>query len=147
MSAGYTYKTMADPADPSPDDPAASPLEHIVDDYEPRQEALDFAIKAVESGVTFEETQRRLMENGWAESDAQDIVEEARIQTLETRGVVTRDKVLRNINSRYSRGMNGGWLIGFPIWSSMVRLIHSLGNIAFLRRRRSHKSEVDDRRE
>jgi len=136
---------MSESADPSSNDPAASPLDHIVDDYEPRQEALDFAIKAIASGVKFDDTQAKLIESGWSESDAQDIVEEARIQTQETRGVVTRDTVLRRINTRYSRGMNGGWLIGFPIWSSMVRLIHSLGSMSFLRRTQSQKP--DERRE
>ncbi len=135
---------MPDPADPSSSDPSASPLEHIVDDYEPRQEALDFAIKAIASGVTFEDTQARLIETGWSESDAQDIVEEARIYTQEARGVVTRDTVLRRINTRYSRGMNGGWLIGFPIWSSMVRLIHSLGSMSLLRRTQSQKPDDRD---
>lgn len=132
---------MSDSADPPSNDPAPSPLEHIVDDYEPRQEALDFAIKAIASGAKFDDTQAKLIENGWSESDAQDIVEEARIFTQEARGVVTRDTVLRRINTRYSRGMNGGWLIGFPIWSSMVRLIHSLGSMSFLRRTQSQKPD------
>jgi hypothetical protein len=135
------------PAEPSADDPSISPLDRIVDDYEPHQEALDLAIKTLESGITFEETHAKLMEIGWSESDAQDIVEEARIATQETRGVYTRDQVLRNVNNRYGRSMNGGWLIGFPVWSSFVRLMHSLANMGFLRGTRSRESESQERRD
>jgi hypothetical protein len=79
-----------------------SPLEQIVDDYEPRLEAFDLAVAALQTGSTFEQVKSRLMAIGWADSDAEEILEEARIHTREMRGVVTRDQVLRHAHRRFS---------------------------------------------
>src|SRR2546423_13953196 len=110
-----------------------SPLDQIVDDYEPRLEAFDLAVAALQTGSTFEEVKSRLMEIGWSESDAQEILEEARIHTREARGLITRDQVLRNVHGRYRQGMSG-WFVGFPLWAAAFRFIHARVRLAILLR-------------
>ncbi|MDB5323342.1 MAG: hypothetical protein JWN40_4973 [Phycisphaerales bacterium] len=120
---------MADePSDPSP-------LNDVVDDYAPRQDALEWATAELAAGRTFEHLTARLITTGWSQSDAAEIVEEARQQTRHYRGAVTREQIVRASNRRYRQAMTGGWFVGFPIVAAAMRLIHSLASLASLRRR------------
>lgn len=116
-------------------DPTDSPLDHIVDDYVPRQDALEWATAQFASGRSFEELVTQLTADGWTETDATEIVEEARRQTLHVRGAVTRQQIVHASNRRYRQAMTGGWFVGFPSVAAAMRLIHSLASLASLRRR------------
>jgi hypothetical protein len=118
----------------SPPDP--SRLDHVVDDYAPRQEAIEWAVSELTQGRSFEDTQRELTEGGWHDADAVAIVEEARRLTRHLRGVVTRDDVLRDTNRRYRQGMGVGWFAAFPSIAAIRRLVHALASLALLRRHR-----------
>ena len=118
------------------DDPShSSPLDRIVDDYAPRQDALEWATAQLTDGRAFEELVAQLTADGWAESDATEIVEEARRHTRHVRGALTREQIVRASNRRYRQAMTGGWFVGFPVVAAAMRLIHSLASLASLRRR------------
>ena len=117
----------------APSDP--SPLDQIVDDYAPRQEALQWATAQMAAGRTFEDISTHLIQTGWSESDAAEIVEAARQQTRHYRGAVTREQIVRVSNRRYRQAMTGGWFVGFPSVTAAMRLIHALASFASLRRR------------
>jgi hypothetical protein len=69
------------------------------------------------------------------ESDAAEIVEEARKETRHYRGAVTREQIVRTSNRRYRQAMTGGWFVGFPSVTAAMRLIHALASFVSLRRR------------
>jgi hypothetical protein len=126
----------------APPDP--SPLDQIVDDYAPRQEASEWATAELAAGRTFEDISARLIETGWSDADAAEIVEQARQQTRHHRGAVTREQIVRASNRRYRQAMTGGWFIGFPSVAAAMRLIHSLASLAYLRRRPRRRDDDDD---
>ena len=117
------------------DAPNPSPLEQVVDDFAPRQDALEWAITQLAANRTFEDISAHLMQAGWSESDAAEIVEEARQQTRHYRGAITREQIVRTSNRRYRQAMTGGWFVGFPVVAAAMRLIHSLASLSSLRRR------------
>jgi hypothetical protein len=117
-----------------PPDPL--PLDQVIDDYAPRQEAIEWATGELTDGQSFEEVHRHLTESGWSEADASQIVEEARGLTRHVRGALTRDQVMRTTNQRYRQGMMGGWFVGLPSIAAVRRLMHSLASLSFLRRHR-----------
>ena len=129
------------PSDNPPPSPPPSPLDQIVDDYAPRSDAVEQAVAELQAGHSFEEAAARLVEKGWAQTDVDEIIEEARVRTLAARGVLTRDQVLRNVNRRYQQSMSGGWFVGFPVWAAGIRLVYSLANLTFLRRARRRNSD------
>jgi hypothetical protein len=119
-------------------EPDAAPLEHIVDDLASKEECADWIFSELSKARTAESIAEELVENGWSEDDAGDLVERVRRLTRGERGVVTRDDVMRGLNRRYQRGMASGWLVGFPVLAAAFRLMHSLVNsIALVRVRRS----------
>jgi hypothetical protein len=116
--------------------PNPSPLDQVIDDYAPHQEAIEWAVDELVAGRPFEETIARLVETGWPQADALQIVEEARGLTRHVRGAMTRDQIMRNVNQRYRQGMMGGWFVGLPSIVAVRRLMHSLASLAFLKRNR-----------
>jgi hypothetical protein len=113
---------------------APNALDRIVDDETPRREALVWAVEQVERGRTFEDVTTELVTNGWSADDATEIVEAARVATLELRGAITRDQVVRAADRRYRRSMTVGWFVGFPTIAAAVRLLYSVSTLLFLRR-------------
>lgn len=114
---------MSDPQNQP--DPAAA-LEAVVDDATPREEALRFAIESLENGESFESTAAMLVSAGWASEDAEAIVEDARKQTREARGVTTLADV-RQQNDRTRHATHAGrWTAGFPLLSAVLGLRRSL---------------------
>jgi hypothetical protein len=113
---------------------APNALDRIVDDETPRREALVWAVEQVEGGRTFEDVTTELVTNGWSADDATEIVEAARVATLELRGAITRDQVVRAADRRYRRSMTVGWFVGFPTIAAAVRLLYSVSTLLFLRR-------------
>lgn len=105
-----------------------------MDDETPRREALVWAVEQVEGGRTFEDVTTELVTNGWSADDATEIVEAARVATLELRGAITRDQVVRAADRRYRRSMTVGWFVGFPTIAAAVRLLYSVSTLLFLRR-------------
>src|SRR5215210_2933081 len=106
---------MADPP-PAEDSPVApaSPLEQVVDDDTPRREALEWAADELYGDRNFDEVAALLIERGWDEDAAADIVEEARRLTREQRGVITREKFVRDADFYYRRA-TGRWFVGMPM--------------------------------
>ncbi|HYE16847.1 MAG TPA: hypothetical protein VEA69_00260 [Tepidisphaeraceae bacterium] len=76
--------------------PPDSPLEQVVDDYAPRQDAVAWAVEQLAEGRPFDEVDRQLREQGWDAEGAGSIIEEARQLTRGHRGAVTRDQVMRD---------------------------------------------------
>jgi hypothetical protein len=140
---------MADDADrrtappPSPEvldaagavDLGADPLERVVDDYAPREEALNYAVAELAAERSFEDVAAALVGAGWPAGDADEIVEAARQQTRAVRGAMTREDAVREAHRHYRQG-NRGWAVGcFPTAASVMRLLHALGSMASYRRR------------
>ena len=102
----------------------------------PRREAVDWAVAEVGTGRAFDEVLAELRGAGWAEEDAEEIVERARQETRGQRGVVTRADVVRRADQQYRRAMTPGWFLGMPTVAAAMRLLYSLGTLVSLRRRR-----------
>jgi hypothetical protein len=116
------------------DGDAGEPLDHIIDDSEPRREAATWADEAILAGAAPEELVERLSSNGWDSDEAEQIVEAARVRTRRARGVLTRDDVAREMGARYSKGMRTSWFAALPTLSSAWRLMISIGNLLTFRR-------------
>lgn len=133
---------MSDDAQqPDPPSPApaaeAEALEHVVDDLEPRQEAIRWLCVQILAGRSTEELAAELVAaGGWSQDDADELVEDARRQTRQERGVLTRDDVVRDVNLRYRQSMAAGWFTALPTLSAARRLITSIANVMSLKRRR-----------
>jgi hypothetical protein len=138
---------MADAPDPHDKEPqATAPLERIVDDYEPRQDALNWAIDELVQGRPFDVVHAELLNRGWSADDAEGILEEARQYTRPVRNARTREGALRESNRRYRAGMGGGWSVGcFPSITSIIRLIHSMSSISSLRRAKRRDDDATPR--
>ena len=124
---------------PAPSTPAASAeaLEHVVDDLGPRQEAVDWLCIQILAGRSTEELSAELVAAGaWSQDEADELVEQARRQTRQERGVLTREDVVRDVDSRYRQSMAAGWFTALPTLSSARRLISSIANVMSLKRRR-----------
>ena len=131
------------PPDPAADDrtednpptptPTSTPLDQIIDDDTPRQEAIHWAADELFADHTFDEVAASLVEGGWSEDAAQEIVEAARQQTRDQRGVLTRDRIVGSADAYYRRA-TGRWFVGMPVLAAAWRLLHSLATLAALRR-------------
>ena len=110
-----------------------TPLEHVIDDDTPRREATHWAADELFADRTFDEVTASLVEGGWSEDSAQEIVEAARQQTRDQRGVLTRDRVVGSADAYYRRA-TGRWFVGMPVLAAAWRLLHSRATLAALRR-------------
>ena len=119
--------------DARPGDGPAAPLEHVVDDDTPRREAIHWAADELFADRTFDQVTASLVEGGWSEDVAQEIVEAARQQTRDQRGVLTRDRIVGSADAYYRRA-TGRWFVGMPVLAAAWRLLHSLATLAALRR-------------
>lgn len=111
----------------------APPLDRVVDDETPRTEAVEWAVEALYEDRPFEEVEAALVEGGWSEDAAQEIVEEARRQTRRHRGALTRDQVVLDADRMYRRA-TGRWYVGMPMLGAAWRLLHSIATLLSLRR-------------
>src|SRR5687767_9171114 len=91
VAPGPPAELLAAGASPDP----ADPLGQIVDDYAPRQDAIEFAVAQLEAERPFESVLADLTDAGWPPVDAEAILESARQQTRFLRGALTRDDALR----------------------------------------------------
>ena len=90
----------------------ADALNAVVDDYGPRDSAIEWASKALVGGQSFDAVSAGLVEQGWNDADALAILEQAREQTRRARGVRTRDDVLIAASQRYRRSLGRvRWLV------------------------------------
>ena len=117
--------------DPTP--PTEPALDQVVDDETPRHEAVAWAVDELYADRSFDEVAAALVEGGWGEAAADEIVEAARQQTRDYRGVFTRDRVAGHANAYYRRA-TGRWFIGMPMLAAAWRLLHSVATLAALRR-------------
>jgi hypothetical protein len=120
------------PEKPSPDEPP-SPLERVVDDYAPRLEAVEWAVEELYADREFDQVTAALVEGGWPDSAATEIVEEARRRTRGHRGAMTREQVVADADRLYRRATDR-WYIGMPMVGAAWRLLHSLATLLSLRR-------------
>jgi hypothetical protein len=123
-------------------DDAPPPLDQVVDDDTPRQDAVEWAAEALYEDASFEQVAAALVDSGWSQDDAEDIVEAARQRTRDHRGVLTRDQVLGPAHRHYRQAMTGRWYVGMPVLAAAWRLMHSLSTLMALRRARQAPPEV-----
>ena len=138
-----------EPAEPDPPPPADdSPLEHVIDDDEPRMVWGEWAVQEMTRGRSAEEVTEELVANGWDHEDAEILAEQARIQTRHLRGVRTRDDVAWENERSYRKSMGIRWFIAFLDIAAARRLLYSISYLLTSRRpRRSDKSESDQSNE
>jgi hypothetical protein len=89
-----------------PPDPAAA-LEHVIADEVIDPEGLQWAAEELLTGREPADLVAELLGNGWQEPAAERVVETARQQTRDERGVLTRDRVVRDLNVDYRRATAG----------------------------------------
>jgi hypothetical protein len=89
-----------------PVDPVQA-LSQIEDDVTTIHEAQMWAAAELVDGRSPEELTAQLTGEGWDADEAEQIVETARKETREERGVVTRDDVVRDLNVDYRRATGG----------------------------------------
>jgi len=127
------------PTDPPPPppavaaDPAAVPLDHVVDDDTPRTEAIEWAVEQCYNDRPFEEIEAALLAGGWSDDVAAGIVEESRRLTRRHRGALTRDQVVLDADRMYHRATSR-WFVGLPMIAAAWRLLHSVATLLTLRR-------------
>jgi hypothetical protein len=127
------------------DHPAPHNLDRVVDDYAPRQDAVEWATAELAAGRAFEAVTAELEQGGWPAADAAEIVEAARRESRAERGVVTREQIAREANRRYRQGLASGWMVGFPTVAALKRLVHAVAHLAVLRRLRRARDESERR--
>jgi len=119
------------------DSPQPGPdFDAIVDDDTPREEARLWSIEQLRTGRSFDEVLAELMDEGWSPEHAELILEYARQQTRDERGVVTREQVAKATDAYYRGGTGGGIFAGMPTISAMRRLLYSIATLKFLRSKR-----------
>ena len=92
--------------------PADALLERVVDDTGGRDEAAEWAAGELLRGRPFDDLTAELVGQGWPESAAGRIVEDAREATRRRRGVRTREDVARGVARRYARSVRlVRWLV------------------------------------
>ena len=123
------------PSEPA-DSPGCTPLDHVIDDQEPKEAWSEWTVEQMTRGRTPEELAVELVANGWSEDDATELVENARRSTRHLRGVITRDEVARESASRYRKATALSWFTTFISIASAWRLLNSLAFILGSRRRR-----------
>jgi len=111
-----------------------TPLENVVDDYEPRLAAVEWAVGQMFDDRTFEDVAAELLAGGWALDDAEEVAETARQRTRGHRGAMTRDEVVDEADRMYRRSMSGRWFAGMPMLAAAWKLMHSLVTLGSLRR-------------
>lgn len=122
--------THDQPEPPEPPQPQASGFDQIVDDEEELNEALEWACKQWVAGiVTAEEMTAQLIDGGWGQDTAEEIVETARKHTLVERGGTTRAMVAAKERRRYWSANRFSWFTIFVPIASLRRLLFSLGSI------------------
>lgn len=112
----------------------SDPLEQVFDDDTPRQDAIEWAVEKLYADRSFDEVAAALVDGGWDETAAAEIVEAARQRTRDHRGVLTRDQLLGPANRHYRQAMTGRWYVGMPVLAAAWRLMHSIATLAALRR-------------
>lgn len=95
------------------DDDPAEALNRVTDDrpspeaVEAERAAVAWAAEGLLAGRTFEDVTADLVADGWPAEAADDVVEQARVQTRRDRGVLTRDDVVGRLNSQRRHDTRG----------------------------------------
>lgn len=110
-----------------------SPLEQVVDDDTPKLEAVEWAVERLYDDQPFEEVEAELVNTGWPQDVAAEVVEAARQQTRRHRGATTRDQVVLDADRMYRRATSR-WFVGLPMLAAAWRLLHSVATLLSLRR-------------
>jgi len=108
------------------------PLEHVVDDEEPRAQALEWARVEILAGRVPEDLVAALARGGWDADEATLLVERVRRETRAERGVRTRDDVVREVYRLHGRTRRGA-LSAFPTLGAALRLFYSILTFRTLR--------------
>jgi len=104
---------------------------NIIDDDTPRTAALDWAKQQFIAGVDGDVIATDLSAQGWSADDVEQIVEDARQQTSDERGVVTYHQKIQHANHMYRRG-SSGWMAGIPSLGAVRRLLHAIASLRAL---------------
>ena len=107
----------------NPDKPAEERLEDIVDDTDPRQDALEWAAREMLKGRSVEDVSAELAKQGWSGEDLEEMVETARKATRHARGVRTREDVVRDSQRRFRRSVRGVWIIAVLAVGLLIALV------------------------
>ena len=119
--------SQSDPEIPS------NPDFEVIDDLEEHVRAEDWArAEMLQNDRAPDDLIAELVQKGWEDDAATDVVEKIRKETRAQRGVVTRDDVVRNINRHY-RKSTSGWAVGIPSIASLRRLLHSIATMSILK--------------
>ncbi len=97
---------MDDATPHQPIDPVEA-LSNIEDDEAVHHEAQRWAEKRLIAGDPFEEVVAGMVGDGWAADAAERIVEQARKNTRQERGIITRQDVVNDLNVDYRRATGG----------------------------------------
>ncbi|QOV89092.1 hypothetical protein [Humisphaera borealis] len=109
----------SDQPDPPPAEATAPPaaeltdrLDHVVDDTGGREDAVEWTMRELVAGRTFDDVAADLLSQGWDAESAESIVEEARESTRRERGVRTREDVVIGVSRKFGKTMRRvRWLI------------------------------------
>jgi hypothetical protein len=82
-------------------------LSNVHDDESDIVEARQWAVDQLLNEQSLEQVHRSLLEHGWDAELADQITEHARIETRRQRGVITRDDIVRDLESEYRRATSG----------------------------------------
>jgi hypothetical protein len=132
----------SDPIEPIAAESAA-PLDHIVDDFDARRSWGDWAVDQMAAGRMAEDVAAELVANGWDPEDAAEMAESARKATRHLRGAITRQEVAGEYAERYRRATAFRWFSAFPSFSSLWRLLNSIGGLRKIRKA-SPPPEISD---
>jgi hypothetical protein len=111
----------------------SAPLEHIVDDFDAKRGWSDWAVDQLAAGRTAEDVAAELVGNGWGEEEAAEMAESARKATRHLRGAITRQEVAGEFAARYHKATALRWFSAFPSFSSLWRLLNSVGGLRKIR--------------
>lgn len=140
-----TQSPLPTPPDEMPSTSAAAPdigappLDAVIDDLTPKEEAADWIHEQVAAGRSTADVTAELISTGWDEEEAESLVEYVRRATRHERGVTTREDVVGGLNRSYRQSWRVSWFSGFLAIASGVRLIGALRNWVSLWRSRRAK--------
>jgi len=119
-----------------PDSTDSTPLDHVIDDLEPKLAWGEWAVEEMKKGRSPDDLSAELIASGWDEDDAAELVEAARRQTRHLRGVITRDDVARENASRYHKAMAVSAFSAFRFvsvfWLAAIAARQVLNSLAFV---------------
>lgn len=143
MNEKSNHPEIAPPPSEPSYSPDSTPLDHVIDDLEPKLAWNEWVVEEMTKGRSPDDLTADMVASGWSDDDAADLVETARRRTRHLRGVVTREEVARANAARYHKATALNWFSMFRMVSttfvtvtSARNLLYSLSVVFSSRRRR-----------